>query len=72
MMGSSLVKTRTVLVITDASEWPEYLVRFRREIEEDERPYVLDLPYDVWTDFDRPDTITVTIKPGDHLNPEES
>lgn len=71
-MTVHLTKTRTVLTITDASEWPEYLVRFRKEIEEDERPYVIDLPYDVWQDMDRPETITVTVEPGDRLNPEEN
>ena len=33
-------------------------------------PYctAIDLPAAYWEDFGRPDTITITIEPGDHLN----
>lgn len=32
------------------------------------RRRTLQMEYDVWVDMGRPQTITVTVEPGDHLN----
>lgn len=65
-MGSPLIKTRTVLR-RDAN-WPSY----KPVTEEGESPRLtrVTLDPDVFDDMGQPDTITVTIEPGDRLNDE--
>jgi len=67
-----LEKTRTLMVRpvgwkkgADAG-----MVFFTHDIDKDEelRRYELKMDKDVWEDMDNPDTITLTIEPGDKLN----
>lgn len=44
-------------------------VRFSRERDEDDDvPDTVYLRREMWEDMGRPETITMTVKPGDHLN----
>lgn len=36
--------------------------------EDEDREMFVDLSYDRWVDMGRPDMLTMTIEPGDHLN----
>lgn len=71
-MGAPLVKTRTIL---------KFVEFYRGEIpvfqpEDDEighgRMTRIEVDRDVWNDMGQPETITVTIEPGDLLNETET
>ncbi len=65
--GVKLEKTRTVLNNTNST--PDTGPRFCYMDDEGVgRVYVLYMDLDVWDDMGKPDTITVTIEPGDLLN----
>lgn len=65
-----LTRTRVVLHRVTGSGMESHRVIFSREPDEDgDVPHTHYLPRDVWEDFGRPDTITLTVDPGDRLNP---
>ena len=64
-MGAELSKTRTVL---DRYAGRVYIAEGSLDDPESGRGYMLTLDQDVFEDMGRPETITVTIVPGDHLN----
>jgi hypothetical protein len=71
-VGGVLQRTRTVLNRTGHVD-PTAGVEFGTEREDDadslDRPYEISLPEGVWEDMGQPDVITVSIEPGDKLNP---
>lgn len=79
-MGAPLIKTRTVLVLNDYSA--AYvagerimLATFATSVEDaaddPTRAMSVTVRGDVFIDMGSPETITVTIEPGDRLNDEE-
>lgn len=65
-MGSILTKTRTIMHRKNA------LVFTCEDGEEEYANHRLAFDGDVWDDMGQPDTITVTIEPGDTLNVDEA
>lgn len=59
-----LTRTETVMVRLD-KRYPT----FGQADEEGRREHVVRLDPQVWADMGEPETITVTVRPGDHLNP---
>ena len=68
-MDGTLRKTQHVLQHADTSQEAGY-VGFTREPDEDgDLPVFVLAPCDMWEEFGSPATVTVTIEPGDNLNP---
>lgn len=77
-MGATLTRTRTVMTLMHASgPWtaagvpvenqPAPIATFERWTDDGNRR-TLSMEYDAWEDMGRPDTITLTVEPGDRLN----
>lgn len=62
-------KSRFVLQLRDAAEWPEGQVLFSREPDDHtDVPQIVAFDHGLWFDFGEPKVITVTVRPGDRLN----
>ncbi len=61
----NLSKSRSIYHRIDTS--PNYVL-FGKSVDSDEFRPVMDLTIDLWDDMGCPDTITVSIEPGDLLN----
>lgn len=68
-MGAPLTKTRAVLVHVDTLARAVVFAGVEDVIDVDEGATALYLATNVWLDMGSPRTITVTVRPGDRLNP---
>lgn len=71
-MGDKLAKTRTVLTVLSISSKtrmiPSNTIPFDAGEDEESRSHVVFVDKSVWEEMHKPDTITVTIEPGDRIN----
>lgn len=65
---ATLIRTQQVLNLTGSTH--DRVVFTRDADEPGDIPTRTAIALDTWADLGRPDTITVTIEPGDHLNPD--
>lgn len=74
--GTQLTKTRFVLVkpggYTKGHNVEQIFFAYEADGDETTRMHELQMDLGVWRDMGGPETITVTIEPGDKLNEEES
>lgn len=69
-MSDTIIITKTVRVLEHANHGTSTHEIFSREPDEPgDIPMVVHLERDAWVDLGRPSHITVTIEPGDLLNP---
>lgn len=67
----ALLKKEVVLHLKKAASFFTRSFHSEYENEEDVHPLVLNIDEETWADFGKPETVTVTIEPGDKLNPSE-
>ena len=71
-MDVTLVRSQTVMTLVSAiSGGRRHHCALFERLDEDGDRRTLSMEYDTWEEMGRPNTVTVTIEPGDRLNQED-